>query len=222
MNEIKATELNLCSKAEDILLQIESNTMLGNLRKIAKEIKKDHELSMELWSTAAFLPRQLAILIMDKNNLTEDDINSLTEDMQTHDYNERTNLMDWLFANQLTKDKKKIALIESWQNSPFALQRRTYWYYQGRLRWTGKTPPDDTSDLITAIEANIAQEEPEVQWAMNFTAGWIGVYDEQYRERCIKIGEKTGLYKDEKVSKGCTPNYLPEFITIESNKRQNN
>lgn len=222
MNEIKATELNLSSKAEDILLQIESNTMLGNLRKIAKEIKKDHELAMELWSTAVFLPRQLAILIMDKNNLTEDDINSLTEDMQTHDYNERTNLMDWLFANQLTKDKKKIALIESWQNSPFALQRRTYWYYQGRLRWTGKTPPDDTSDLITAIEANIAQEEPEVQWAMNFTAGWIGVYDEQYRERCIKIGEKTGLYKDEKVSKGCTPNYLPEFITIESNKRQNN
>lgn len=222
MNEIKATELNLSSKAEDILLQIESNTMLGNLRKIAKEIKKDPELAMELWSTAAFLPRQLAILIMDKNNLTEDDINSLTEDMQTHDYNERTNLMDWLFANQLTKDKKKIALIESWQNSPFALQRRTYWYYQGRLRWTGKTPPDDTSDLITAIEANIAQEEPEVQWAMNFTAGWIGVYDEQYRERCIKIGEKTGLYKDEKVSKGCTPNYLPEFITIESNKRQNN
>lgn len=130
--------------------------------------------------------------------------------------------MDWLFANQLTKDKKKITLIESWQNSPFALQRRTYWYYQGRLRWTGKTPPDDTSDLITAIEANIAQEEPEVQWAMNFTAGWIGVYDEQYRERCIKIGEKTGLYKDEKVSKGCTPNYLSEFITIESNKRQNN
>lgn len=220
MNEIKATELNLSSKAEDILLQIESNTMLGNLRKIAKEIKKDHELAMELWSTAAFLPRQLAILIMDKNLLTEDGINKLVEEMQTHNYNERNNLMDWLFANQLTKDKKKIALIESWGNSPFALQRRTYWYYQGRLRWTGKTPPDNTEELLSAIEANIAQEQPEVQWAMNFTAGWIGVYDEQYRDRCMEIGEKTGLYKDEKVSKGCTPNYLPEFITIEFNKRQ--
>lgn len=220
MNEIKATELNLSSKAEDILLQIESNTMLGNLRKIAKEIKKDHELAMELWSTAAFLPRQLAILIMDKNLLTEDGINKLVEEMQTHDYDERNNLMDWLFANQLTKDKKKIALIESWGNSPFALQRRTYWYYQGRLRWTGKTPPDNTEELLSAIEANIAQEQPEVQWAMNFTAGWIGVYDEQYRDRCMEIGEKTGLYKDEKVSKGCTPNYLPEFITIEFNKRQ--
>ncbi|WP_353626399.1 hypothetical protein [Bacillus sp. JCM 19041] len=47
------------------------------------------------------------------------------------------------------------------------------------------------------------------------------VYDETYRARCIKLGEKTGLYKDEIVSKGCTPNYLPEFITIEVNKRMN-
>ncbi|MGO4939601.1 hypothetical protein ACTQ45_06210 [Fundicoccus sp. Sow4_D5] len=50
-------------------------------------------------------------------------------------------------------------------------------------------------------------------------AGWIGVYDEQYRACCIELGERTGLYKDEIVSKGCTPSYLPEFITIEYNKR---
>ncbi len=141
--------------------------------------------------------------------------------MQTHTYDERNNLMDWLMANQLTKDKKTIALLNSWENSPSASQRRAYWYYQGRLRWTGQTPPDNTADLLSKIEANIMQEEPEVQWAMNFTAGWIGVYDEKYRERSIQLGEKTGLYKDEIVSKGCTPKYLPEFIRIEVNKRQN-
>lgn len=54
---------------------------------------------------------------------------------------------------------------------------------------------------------------------MNFTAFWIGVYEEKYRERCIQLGEKTGLYKDQIVAKGCTPNYLPEFISIEANKR---
>ena len=127
--------------------------------------------------------------------------------------------MDWLLANQLTKDKQKIALIESWADSPFALQRRTYWYYQGRLRWTGKTPPDNTEALLTAIEDKIGEEVPEVQWAMNFTAGWIGVFDERYRQRCVAIGEQTGLYKNQKVAKGCTPNYLPEFIRIESEKR---
>ena len=122
-------------------------------------------------------------------------------------------------ANQLIKNKKTIALIESWAKSLSALQRRVFWYYQARLRWTGQTPRANTAELLTKIEANITKEEPEVQWAMNFTAGWIGVHEKQYRNRCITIGEKTGLYKGEMVSKGCTPNYLPEFIAIESKKR---
>ncbi|MBC1795410.1 DNA alkylation repair protein [Listeria booriae] len=206
--------------AENILTQINSETKLGDLRKIAKEIKQNHELAMELWSTEEFLPRLLAILIMDKKLLTQDVLNELDKDMQTHPFDERNNLMDWLMANQLTKSKKTIALIESWENSSSALQRRTFWYYQARLRWTGQTPPDNTEELLSALEASIMQEEPEVKWAMNFTAGWIGVYDEKNRARCMQLGEKTGLYKDQVVAKGCTPDYLPSFITIEVNKRK--
>ncbi|MBC6316533.1 DNA alkylation repair protein [Listeria grandensis] len=215
------SKTNCSSKAESILAQINNQTKLGDLRKIAKDIKKDHELAMELWSSEALLPRLLAILIMDKKLLNQDILNKLDKDMQTHPFDERNNLMDWLMANQLAKDKKTIALMESWENSSSALQRRTFWYYQARLRWTGQTPPDNTEDLLAALETTIMQEAPEVKWAMNFLAGWIGVYDETNRARCIKIGEKTGLYKDEVVSKGCTPNYLPEFITMEVNKRQN-
>lgn len=211
--------MKLSSKAENILDQINTKTKLGDLRKIAKEIKKDHELAMELWSTGRFLPRQLAILIMDHKLLSQDLIKKLDNDMQTHPSDERNQLMDWLMANQLTKNKGTVALIQSWGNSSSSLQRRTYWYYQARLRWTGQTPPENTSDLLSAIETNIATEVPEVQWAMNFTAAWIGVYEKQYRKRCIALGEKTGLYKGEMVSKGCTPNYLPEFIAIESSKR---
>jgi hypothetical protein len=139
--------------------------------------------------------------------------------MQAHPFGERNQLIDWLMANQLSKDKNTIELMESWENSPSRLQRRIFWYYQARLRWLGKTPPPNTEDLLSAIEKRIQNEEPEVQWAMNFTAGWIGVYDKNYRTRCIEVGEKTGLYKGERVSKGCTPNYLPEFIEMESNKR---
>ncbi|HEX2899465.1 MAG TPA: DNA alkylation repair protein [Bacteroidia bacterium] len=207
------------SQAENILAQINPKTMLGDLRKIAKEIKKDHALAMELWASGRFLPRQLAILIMDSKLLSQDLLHQLDKDMQAHPLGERNQLMDWLMANQLMKDKKTIALIQSWENSPSPLQRRTYWYYQARLRWTGQTPPENTPELLSAIEANIAKEEPEVQWAMNFLAGWIGVYEVKYRNRCVAIGENTGLYKGEMVSKGCTPNYLPEFIAIESNKR---
>jgi 3-methyladenine DNA glycosylase AlkD len=211
--------MKLSRKAEKILNKINSKTKLGDLRKIAKEIKKDHELAMELWSTGKFLPRQLAILIMDNKLLSQDLINKLDKDMQGHSLDERNQLIDWLMANQLSKDKKTIKLMESWENSPSSLQRRIFWYYQARLRWLGQAPPPNTEELLSAIEKQIENEEPEVQWAMNFTAGWIGVYDKKYRARCIEVGKKTSLYKDEMVSKGCTPNYLPEFIAIESNKR---
>ncbi|MNL23388.1 DNA alkylation repair enzyme [compost metagenome] len=211
--------MKLSSKTAHILSQISTTTKLGDLRKIAKEIKKDHELALELWSTPDFLARLLAILIMDNKRISQDTVNQLDQDMLMHPPEERNQLMDWLMANQLTKDKKKIALIESWQNSVSPLQRRIFWYYQARLRWTGQIPPPNSLELLNEIEAKIAREEPEVQWAMNFLAGWIGVYEKQYRDRCIAIGEKTGLYKGDMVSKGCTPNYLPEFIAIESNKR---
>jgi len=211
--------MKLSSKTAHILSQITTTTKLGDLRKIAKEIKKDHELALELWSTPDFLARLLAILIMDNKRISQDTVNQLDQDMLMHPPEERNQLMDWLMANQLTKDKKTIALIESWQNSVSPLQRRIFWYYQARLRWTGQIPPPNSLELLNEIEAKIAREEPEVQWAMNFLAGWIGVYEKQYRDRCIAIGEKTGLYKGDMVSKGCTPNYLPEFIAIESNKR---
>lgn len=213
--------MDLSSEARNIYTQLKpETTRLGDLKKIAKEIKKDHELGMELWSTDDLMPRLLAVLIMDKKLLTQDLIDKLDKDMQIHSVEERNQLMEWLMANQLMKDKATIALIESWEESPSPLQRRTFWYYQARRRWTGQVPPDNTSHLLSAIEVNMITEEPEVQWAMNFTAGWVGVFDEEHRQRCIKIGEKAGLYKDEVVVKGCTPNYLPEFIRIEVDKRK--
>jgi 3-methyladenine DNA glycosylase AlkD len=82
------------SKAENILDQINSKTKLGDLRKMAKDIKKNHELAMELWSTGRFLPRQLAILVMDNKLLSQDLINKLDSDIQLHSFDERNHLID--------------------------------------------------------------------------------------------------------------------------------
>lgn len=207
--------MQISLKAKEILSQIDQNTKLGDLREIAKDIKKDHELAMELWSSGQYLARQLAILIMDKKLLTQELTDKLDEDISRHKRDERNQLIDWLMANQLAKDKKTVSLMESWEHSPSALQRRTFWYYQGRLRWVGQTPPPNSEQLLSRIEARIEKEEPDVQWAMNFTAAQIGIFQPQYRARCIALGESTGLYRDEIVAKNCTPNYLPKYIAIQ-------
>lgn len=109
-------------------------------------------------------------------------------------------------------------MIDGWRSSKSYRQRRIYWYHQGRLRWVEQTPPPTTDELMTYLETELENEHPDVQWAMNFTAGQIGVFGSKYRTRCIKLGERTGLYRDEMVAKNCTPNYLPEFIAIQAAK----
>ncbi len=201
-----------------ILQRLGKNPKLGDVRSLAKEIKKDHSLAMELWTSGEFHPMMLAILILDKKQLDQAAVDKLFRDMESHPREEREQLADWLMANQLAKDTKLTKLMESWRTSPSALQRRIYWYAQGRLRWMGKAQPG-SEGLLAHIERDIMAEAPEAQWAMNFTAGWIGIFEPELRTRCVAIGETTGLFRGEMVSKGCTPNYLPEFIAIEAAKR---
>lgn len=94
--------MKLSAKADIIATQVShKNIKLGDLRTIAKDIKKDHPLSIELWSTKNFYARQLAILVMDKKLLTLDLIDKLVNDINQHNDKEKLQLTDWLMANQL-------------------------------------------------------------------------------------------------------------------------
>jgi len=109
----------LSARAEKLVTEItQGNLKLGDLKKRGADIKKDHDLAMELWSTEEFQPRLLATLIFDKKLLTEEVIDGLASDMLRHDGEERTQLADWLLANQLAKDKMLVALIATWEKIP--------------------------------------------------------------------------------------------------------
>jgi len=215
------SSMALSAGAEKLVAEITGGSLkLGDLKKRGAEIKKDHDLAMELWSTGELQPRLLATLIFDKKLLTDEVIDRLASDMLRHEMEERCQLADWLLANQLAKDKKLVVLIATWEKSPSPILRRLFWYHQARLRWVGQAPPGNSAALIDSLERDMAHAEPEVQWAMNFCAGQIGIHENEFRSRCIKLGETLGLYKDERVSKNCTPSYLPEFIRIEVGKRE--
>lgn len=210
--------MSLSAASQEIYAKL-LNAKLGDIKKIAKTIKKNHVMAEELWSVPEQASRLLAVLILDKKYLTQEKIEQMIQDIAQHSYDEKNQLTEWLMANQLMKSKKTIALLESWQSHSLSLLRRLFWYHQARLRWTGQTPPENTLTLLPIIETNMFNETPEVQWAMNFCAAQVGIHDHQYTDRCIALGEKAGLYKDEPFTKGCTPNYLPEFIRIEFDKK---
>lgn len=209
----------LSSRAKKIVNELTAQKpKLGDIKKHGKEIQKDHDLATELWSTGSHFPRLLATLIFDKKLLSMEVMEELAADLLDHDESERQQISEWILANQIQKDRKLTQLAESWGEHPSPVLRRLYWYQEARRRWMGKTPPG-SEELLTSIEAKLADEEPEVQWAMNFCCGWIGIFEPELRARCVALGEKTGLYRDEPVARNCTPSYLPEFIRIEVEKR---
>jgi len=210
----------LSTKAKKYIKQLGDTAKMGDIKKCGKEIKIDHDLGLELWSQGDYHPRLLAALIFDKTLLDQKSLTKMGKDLEKHEEFEGNYISDWLLANQLTKDKKLIELMESWENHSTVMLRRWFWYHQGRLRWMGrKPPPENTADLLKSLEKNLDGEDPRVQWAMNFCAAWIGIFETKYRARVVKLGKAIGLYKEQKVPKNCTPNYLPEFIRIESAKR---
>lgn len=211
----------LSARAKKLVSEITGGTAkFGDIKKRGKEIKKDHDLAMELWSTGKYFPRLLSTLIFDKKLLIQTAIDELAADICEHDEKERNQLTDWLLANQLMKNKKTVSLVETWEENPSPILRRLFWYHQARLRWTGQVPPENSVDLLKSLERDMADAEPDVQWAMNFCACQIGVHQPKFRSRCIKLGKKLGLFKDEQVARNCTPSYLPEFIRIEVAKRE--
>ena len=211
----------MSAKAKKLYSKLsDGTTKFGDIKKLGKEIKKDHALAEELWSTGDYDARLLSILIFDKKLLGQEEIDQLASDISGHDPEERDQLADWLLANQLMKDRKLVSLMETWASNPSPILRRMFWYHQARLRWTGQVPPANSKALLESLERDMAKAEPVVQWAMNFCACQIGVHQPEYRARCIKLGKKHGLYKDDPVARNCTPSYLPEFIRIEVAKRE--
>ena len=198
----------------------ESQLTRGDLKKLAKEIKRDHGLALKLWKSTELNAVLLASLILDKKQLTQRLIEELVAQLSQFEPDAQYLIVEWLMANQLTKSKATRELILTWRTHSNSLLQRLFWYYQARLRWTGQPSPNDTGELLGYIESELADAHQDVQWTMNFCAAWIGIYDEAFRQRCIDLGIRIGLYKDEKVAKNCTPSYLPEFIRIEVAKRR--
>ena len=69
----------LSAQAREIVSEFSAQKpKLGDIKKRAKAIKKNHELAVELWATGGHFPRLLATLIFDKKLLTEESIENTT------------------------------------------------------------------------------------------------------------------------------------------------
>jgi 3-methyladenine DNA glycosylase AlkD len=178
---------------------------MGDIRALAKEIKSDHTLGLELWKTGNTDARFLAVLILKPNLISDDDISLMVRSEKF------VHIADWFTSYILKKHPGCERLRIKWMTSSDPMEARAAWGLTSDLVARGAAGIDIPL-LLKRIETEMAEAAPEVQWTMNFTLAHIGINHPEYRVQCIETGEKLGIYKDYPVSKGCTSPYAPVWI----------
>ena len=178
---------------------------LGDIRKLAKEIKIDHELGLSLWETENIDARLLAILLIKPKQLSSSDVNRMVRSAKF------PQLADWLNAYVVKKHPDKEALRNKWMTAKDPMAARAGWNLTAER--VAKSPDGlDVLTLLDRIESEMGSAAPAAQWTMNFCLVEIGIHFPKHRKRAIAIGETLGIYRDYPVSKGCTSPFAPIAI----------
>jgi 3-methyladenine DNA glycosylase AlkD len=185
---------------------------MGDIRIVAKKIKVDHQLALELWDTGNVDARFLATLIVDPKKLSQDDLERM---LQSEKF---VHIADWFYSYVIKTLPDTESFRKEWMDSGDPMCARAGWSMTSGC--VARNPElVNISALLDRIEAEMPVSAPEVQWTMNSTLANIGINHPQHRARALAIGEKLGIYRDYPVSKGCTSPFAPIWIN-EMVKRQ--
>ncbi|MBX3143780.1 MAG: DNA alkylation repair protein [Trueperaceae bacterium] len=179
--------------------------LMGDIRKVAKEIKTDHELGLELWNTGNIDARLLGILLLKPKRLTSSQLEEMVRSVGF------TQVYEWLDSYVLRQHQDKETLRQSWESDPNPWAARAYWSLTAER--VGKSPAGlDLAALLDRVESELVGAAPEPQWTMNNTLAGIGIHFPELRARALSIGERLGVYRDYPTPKGCTSPFAPIWI----------
>lgn len=178
---------------------------LGEIRKLAKKIKTNHELALALWETKNIDARLLAILLIKPKMLTAGDMDKMVRSVNF------VQVADWLNAYVVKRHPDRETLRQGWLAADHSWAARAGWFLTADR--IVKSPEGlDFAAILDHIESEMGNVAPEVQWTMNFSLAEIGIHFSDHRERAIAIGEALEIYRDYPVSKGCTSPFAPTWI----------
>src|SRR3954470_5115094 len=139
---------------------------LGDIRAVAKKIKTDHELALELWDTGNVEAQLLATLIIKPRSLSADELDTLTRSVTC------AQVADWLNAYVVAGHPEKESLRQEWMKAKDRWAARAGWNLTAS-RVNQGADGLDLPALLDRIEKEMPKAVPEGQWTMNNTLAAI-------------------------------------------------
>ncbi|KOV82300.1 DNA alkylation repair protein [Nocardia sp. NRRL S-836] len=178
---------------------------LGRLRALAKELKTQQDLAVELWATRDTAARLLALLICRPKAFTRDELDTMLREART------PKVHDWLVNYVVKKSAHAEDLRVAWFSDPDPVVASAGWALTTD-RVARKPDGLDLDGLLDVVETELRDAPDRLQWAMNHCLAQIGIEHPALRARAIAIGERLEVLKDYPTPPNCTSPFAPIWI----------
>lgn len=179
---------------------------LGKLRALAKRLKTQQELALQLWEADATAARLVAILICRPKAFECAELDTLLRQADT------PKVHDWLVNYVVKKSPHAEELRLAWFADPEPAVASAGWALTTE-RVAKKPEGLDLAGLLDVIDAEMKDAPDRLQWAMNHCLAQIGIEHPEHRARAIGIGERLQVLKDYPTPPNCTSPFAPIWIT---------
>ncbi|OFI39387.1 DNA alkylation repair protein [Arthrobacter sp. SW1] len=178
---------------------------LGKLRAVAKRLKTQQDVALELWATDDTAAKLLSLLICRPKAFSHDELDTMLRQART------PKVHDWLVGYVVKKSPHAEDLRQAWFADPDPVVASAGWALTSDR--VVKNPEGlDLPGLLDIIEARMKDAPERLQWAMNTCLAQIGIEHPEHRARALSIGERLEVLKDYPTPPNCTSPFAPIWI----------
>ncbi len=206
MRELKAlgTEQNRTVYARHGATGVMFGVSYGNLGKLKKRVKIDHELALALWETGNHDARVFATMIADASSATKKQLSAWSKDLDSY-------VTSDALASFVARTPHARALAEKWRGARGEWIAAAGWNLTSGLTRTATELPDTYfGALIPLIEERIHNAKNRVRYAMNGTLIGIGIRSPGLQRKAVAAAKRIGKVEVDHGETGCkTPDAIP-------------
>jgi 3-methyladenine DNA glycosylase AlkD len=156
-----------------------------DMRKLAKEIGRDHKLALDLWRTGIAEARIVAGMVGDPAKLTEEQMEDWVKDINSWD------VCDQVCMNLFEKNQLAWKKIVDWSGREEEFVKRTAFSLIACLAWHDKKASDEKFiELLPVIIREATDERNFVKKAVNWALRNIGKRNLNLNEAAINIAKE--------------------------------
>jgi 3-methyladenine DNA glycosylase AlkD len=157
---------------------------INTLRKMAKELKKDHELALKLWDSGFHEARILANFIDEPEKVTEAQLEHWVRDFDSWDVGDQV-------SELIAKTPFVIKKINDWAGRDEEFVKRAAFSLIAEVAWYDKKMVDDEFEPFFELIKNAADDERNyVKKAVNWALRNIGRRNKALNRRAIEVARE--------------------------------